>query len=69
MNNSPIDEYNFWKNLIEDKQDEAQEVPVAMFELLALAEMKMTRYLIMKHRLSGSSAIVTSENISATYRH
>ena len=69
MNNSPIDEYNFWKNLIEDKQDASQVVPDRMFKLLALAEMKMTRYLIMKHRLSGNSEALVSNNIVSTGLH
>jgi len=69
MNNSPIDEYNFWKNLIEDKQDAYEVVPDRMFKLLALAEMKMTRYLIMKHRLSGSSEAIESDNITSTGLH
>ena len=55
MNNTPIDEYYFWKGLIEDKQEVSEPVPDKMFELLELAEMKMTRFLMMKHRLSGSS--------------
>ena len=59
MNNTPIDEYNFWKNLIEDKQDASEPVPDEMFELLALAEMKMTQFLIKKYRLSGDSASIT----------
>ena len=69
MNNSPIDEYNFWKNLIEDKQDASQVVPDRMFKLLALAEMKMTRYLIMKHRLSGSSEALVLDNIVSIDLH
>jgi len=57
MNNTPIDEYYFWKNLIEDKQEKSQPVPKKMFELLALAEIKMTDYLTKKHcQLNDSSA-------------
>jgi hypothetical protein len=55
MNNSPIDEYYFWKNLIEEKQEAYQPVPDKMFELLALAEMKMIHFLTRKHRLSGNA--------------
>ena len=58
MNNTPIDEYYFWKNLIEDKQEESQPVPDKMFELLALAEIKMTHFLTKKHRLSGSPDLI-----------
>lgn len=55
MKNSPIDEYYFWKNLIEEKQEAYQPVPDKMFELLALAEIKMNHFLIRKQLLSGSS--------------
>lgn len=55
MYNTPIDEYYFWKNLIEDKQEAYETVPEKMFELLALAEIKMTHFLKKKHSLSGSS--------------
>ncbi len=54
MNNTPIDEYYFWKNLIEEKQEASKPVPDKMFELLALAEIKMTHFLARKNRLSGS---------------
>ncbi len=59
MNNTPIDEYNFWKNLIEDKQEASEPVPDEMFELLALAEIKMTQFLIKKHGLSVDSTSIT----------
>ena len=59
MNNTPIDEYNFWKNLIEDKQEASEPVPDEMFELLALAEIKMTQFLIKKYLLSGDSTLTT----------
>ncbi len=55
MYNTPIDEYYFWKSLIEDKQEESKPVPEKMFALLALAEIKMAHFLIKKHRLSGNS--------------
>ena len=59
MNNTPIDEYNFWKNLIEDKQEASEPVPDEMFELLALAEIKMTQFLIKKYQLSEDSTSTT----------
>ena len=52
MYNTPIDEYYFWKELIEEKQESSQPVPDKMFGLLALAEIKMTHFLNKKHRLS-----------------
>ena len=55
MNNTPIDEYYFWKNLIEEKQDACQPVPDKMFELLALAETKMLYFLMDKHHSSDSA--------------
>lgn len=55
MGNTPIDEYYFWKSLIEDKQEASQPVPYKMFELLALAELKMTHFLTNKHNLSNCS--------------
>ena len=57
MNNTPIDEYYFWKNLIEEKQEAYQPVPNKIFELLALPEIKMKHFLNKKHRLSGNSNI------------
>ncbi len=55
MNNTPIDEYYFWRNLIEKKQEASTPVPDKMFELQALAEIKMTHFLARKQRLSGST--------------
>lgn len=59
MNNTPIDEYYFWKSLIEDKQEASQPVPDKMFELLAMAELKMTHFLAEKHHLSGYTTAPT----------
>ena len=42
--NTPIDEYNFWKRFIENKQKSRKPVDSKLFELLALAELKMQRY-------------------------
>ena len=55
MYNTPTDEYFFWKNLIEDRQQASLPVADNMFELLALAELKMTQFLNKKHRLSECS--------------
>ena len=55
--NTPIDEYYFWKSLIEDKKDSGELVPERMFELLALAEVKMAHFLTRKHRLSGDTVV------------
>ena len=49
---TPIDEYFFWKNLIKDKQEASKPVSEKMLALLALAEIKMTRFLDKKQRLS-----------------
>ena len=57
MNNTPVDEYYFWKNLIENKQEAYQPVPDKMFELLALAEIKMKQFLDKKHGLSDNSIV------------
>lgn len=59
MDDSPIDEYIFWKSLIEEKQDSSQPVPGKMFELLALAELKMIQFLIKKYRLSDDTTETT----------
>jgi len=53
MKNTPIDEYYFWKELIEDKREASQPVPKKMLDLLALAEVKMSHFLTRKNRLSG----------------
>ncbi len=55
MANTPIDEYYYWKKLIEDKQEAYETVPDKMFELLAQAEIKMIQFLEKKQRLSDSS--------------
>jgi len=49
MNNIPIDEYIFWKNLIEKKQGAGESVPVKMHELLVHAEKKTLHYLMDKY--------------------
>jgi len=54
-NNTPIDEYYFWKSIIEGKIDAGETVPSDMCELLALAEVKMAHFLTKKHRLSGGT--------------
>ncbi len=56
-NITPVDEYYFWKNLIEDKQEASEPVPEKMFGLLALAEIKMTNFLLEKHHLSANSTV------------
>ena len=49
MNNTPIDEYIFWKNLIEKKQGAGESVPAEMYELLVYAEKKTLYYLMDKY--------------------
>lgn len=44
-NNTPIDEYYFWKNLIKEKKDAGEAVSSDMCELLMMAEAKMTHFL------------------------
>ena len=61
-NNTPIDEYYFWKSLIEDKQDAGELVSDRMFELLALAEVRMAHFLTKKNKVSG-------ENIKPNLMH
>ena len=39
-NNTPIDEYTFWKNLILEIEDKGEKVQDQMFELMDLAEKK-----------------------------
>ena len=53
--NTPIDEYYFWKQMIEDKQDASKPVPDKMFKLQALAEIKMIQFLTKRNRLSGKT--------------
>jgi len=53
IHNSVEDEYCFWKNLIEKKQDAGEVVPATMFELMAMAEIKMLQVLQEKHYSSG----------------
>jgi len=43
--NTPIDEYNFWKHYIEEKQKSKQFIDSRLFELLALAEEKKDHYI------------------------
>ncbi|MCU7834399.1 MAG: hypothetical protein KZQ83_04015 [gamma proteobacterium symbiont of Taylorina sp.] len=62
MNNTPIDEYYFWKTLIENKQEAYEIVPDKMFELLAISEIKMTHYLAEKHHLSRTT-------VTSVYQH
>ncbi len=60
MNNTPIEEYYFWKSLIEDKLAAGETVPSEICELLALAETKMTHFLTEKYHLSDSSTSLTT---------
>jgi hypothetical protein len=43
---TPVDEYYFWKNLIEDKQEGGESVPDTMFTFLGLAQNKMNDYFL-----------------------
>lgn len=44
---TPIDEYVFWKNIIEEKQDMGESIPEIMHELLEQAQ-KKTMYSLME---------------------
>jgi hypothetical protein len=50
-NNTPIDEYAFWKNLILEMEDKGEKVQVQMFQLMDLAEKKTLDYLLDKFDL------------------
>jgi hypothetical protein len=45
MKQTPIDEYNFWKQLIEDKYDKCEFIPARMYEYLSVADIKKQDYL------------------------
>ena len=49
MNIMPIDEYIFWKTLIEKKQEAGESVPAMAHELLEHAEKKTLLYLMDKY--------------------
>ena len=55
MTNTPIDEYIFWKNLIEEKQEAGESVPGMMHELLEHAEKKAFHYLMNKYSINDLS--------------
>ena len=52
--NTPIDEYIFWKNIIEAKQELGESVPDMMHELLEQAQKKTMYYLMEKYSISNS---------------
>ena len=61
-NNTPIDEYYFWKNLIEEKKDAGEAVPSDMCELLVMAEAKMAQFLTKNHCLSSDVIVPENKN-------
>ena len=50
-NNTPIDEYAFWKSLILEMEDKGEEVQDKIFQLMDLAEKKTLDYLLDKFDL------------------
>ena len=52
--NTPIDEYSFWKNLIDEMQDNEDKVPEQMFELMDNAERKTLYYLLDKYQIQNT---------------
>lgn len=52
--NTPIDEYSFWKNLIEEMQGNEDNVPEQMFELMDNAERKTLYYLLDKYQIQNT---------------
>ena len=50
-NNTPIDEYAFWKNLILEMEDKGEKIQEKMLKLLNLAEEKTFSYLLEKYDL------------------
>jgi len=59
MNNTPIDEYYFWKNFIETRQENGMPVPDEMFVFLKDIEIRILKFLMDKHH---SHELVTSTN-------
>ncbi|MFK5986995.1 MAG: hypothetical protein QM479_16425 [Pseudomonadota bacterium] len=56
-NDTPIDEYIFWKHFIEDKQKTEDSIPQILYEVLDNAEAEMLFYLIDKRRLSSTTEV------------
>jgi len=50
-NSTPVDEYIFWKNFIDNKQKTNESIPEILYELLDKAETNMMFYLMNKHHL------------------
>lgn len=51
--NAPIDEYVFWKSIIEEKQETGESVPEILYELLELAQKKTLYYLMEKFSINA----------------
>jgi len=59
MNSTPIDEYYFWKDFIETKQENNEKVPDEMLIFLKDVESRMINYLMDKHH---SYKLATTDN-------
>lgn len=53
--NTPIDEFFFWKKFIEDKQDAGESIPCRAHEAMLLAEKKMLFFLMDKYHINNAS--------------
>jgi len=54
INSTPIDEYIFWKQFIEEKLKTDESIPRILYELLESAETHMMFYLMDKHHILKS---------------
>ena len=44
--NTPVDDYNFWKNILNEKNDNRESIPNYVYESYAIAEMAVQDYLL-----------------------
>lgn len=58
---TPIDEYIFWKNFIEAKQETGESVPDIVYELLEQAQKKTMYYLMEKFSVSNNRDIIIEQ--------
>ena len=56
---TPIDEYFFWKSLIDDKIASGQDISKKYYQLLYQAEYKLMIYLIEKYSLENEEVDTT----------
>ena len=66
IRHTPIDEYVFWKKLIQDKQEMNEEIPRIIHELLDNAEAEMLFYLIEKKQ---NDKVLTNPRTSKKFMH